>query len=130
MQQIDRSNPDRSALLIKPQERHGGATGPAFDKQSQIQLEQLTAWVRQAVVEPQVAQPASIRPNAEALSQPAKVAPQTRAAPDEETPAPAKSPSLAERGSTDKAKAATTRAFTPRDPFDPEQFNRLHHPKP
>lgn len=130
MQQIDRSNPDRSALLVKPQERHGGANAPVFDKQSQIQLDQLAAWVRQAVMEPQASQPASIRNDSEALSQPAKVAPQTRAVSEEEPPATTKSAPAAERSTSDKAKPAATSAFKPRDPFDPEQFNRLHHSKP
>lgn len=133
LQQIDRSNPEHSALLTKPQGRHGGAAEPVFDKQSQMQLEQLAAWVRQSTIEPAVAQPATIRSGAQALSQPARVSPITEpesAAETESKAPPAEQKPLESSAVGGKAKSATAAAFTPRDPFDAEQFNRLYHPQP
>lgn len=128
LQQIDRENAERSPLLVKPQERHGGGAGPVFDKQSQLQLEQLANWVRQAVVQPSAVQPASIRPGAESLSQPAKASPT-------EEPA-ALDASIKERDAKPpvehepESKGSASRPFVPRDPFDAEQFNRLYHAQP
>jgi hypothetical protein len=135
LQQIDRSNPERSALLTKPFERHGGAGQPIFDKQSQTQFEQLAAWVRQATIEPTTAQPATIRSGAQSLSQPARIAPTSAPEPEPESAPETKprandekqAPEHAAGGAKPKLPAP---GFTPRDPFDAEQFNRLYHPQP
>lgn len=132
LQQIDRSNPEQSSLLLKPQGHHGNAPGPIFDKQSQLQLDQLATWVRQAVVEPQAAQPATIHSGAPSLSQPARVAalPQPEESDAEMQPvATADKNAEAEYGPPANKKTTKAPPFTPRDPFDPEQFNRLYHPQ-
>jgi hypothetical protein len=106
-----------------------------FDKQSQTQLEQLAAWVRQATIEPTAAQPATIRSGAPSLSQPARMTPgsaseteqemnpETKPRASDEKPAP-------EQGAAGAKSKPPAPGFTPRDPFDAEQFNRLYHSQP
>ena len=114
LQQLDPSEPAKSPLLIEGQRRHGTALTAVFDKHMQKQFEELKAWVLMTVAAPQAAAPATIGPARETtLSQPA---PQPAAAASDSQGAP-------------PAGTRATDRFVPRDPFDPELFNRRFHSK-
>lgn len=108
LEQLDRRDVDNSPLLAKPlSPEHAG--GAIFDRQSRIQWELLALWARSAVgpSEPQ-APPSTIVQPATHLSQVAEPKPSAA----KESPPP----------------PASDGKFVPRDPFDPEIFNRRMHP--
>ena len=112
LQQIDTASPESSPLLVESQRRHGNSLTAPLDKQTQKQFEELKAWVLATVAIPAPAMPATIPGEEPAtLSQPAGLP---------EHPAAA----LPAASSGEKEKR-----FTPRDPFDPEIFNRRFKPK-
>jgi len=126
---LDRANPEASPLLTKPQSRHGGSPTAIFDKHTQPQLAELIAWARLTVgarERPAAATPgpATIRPAQHTLSQPAVGGTTT--------------PAQAQQPSTPAGSVVTMRplaepaereggAYAPRDPYDPELFNRRYH---
>jgi hypothetical protein len=128
LQYIDKSNPDESPLLVLPQKQHGSSLVAVFDKQTQKQLDELKAWVKLTVAAPEPMQPPTI-PTAQGatLSQPATgpnvPMPNTGQSPaGQASAAPAQPCAIAPPA---PASPAPTRAhFVPRDPFDPEIFNR------
>jgi hypothetical protein len=131
LQQIDQSNPEASPLLMVPQRRHGTALSAVFDKHSQKQLEEITAWVKMAISAPAVQGPSTI-PAAQTamLSQPGD----TPAAANPPLPFP---PATAETAGPVRTlrpefdppvKPRAGAAPVIRDPFDPELFNRKYHP--
>jgi hypothetical protein len=128
LQYIDAANPDESPLLVLPQKQHGSSLVSVFDKQTQKQLEDLKAWVRMTVAATEPATPATIPIGESAtLSQPATGA----SAPSQPAPQPSGefSPTVqATRPTTESPMALGPNArgdrFVPRDPFDPEIFNR------
>lgn len=129
LQQIDQSSPDSSPLLIMPQRRHGTALSAVFDKHSQKQLDELTAWVRTAFAVQASAGPATIPPaEPVTLSQPSaspaeQAAVQTEQLAEQPTAGPTKINVMRpQTTSPDSPKAR----FVPRDPFDPEIFNRRY----
>jgi hypothetical protein len=113
LQKLDASNPEASPLLVEAQRRHGNALTAPLDKQTQKQFEELKAWVVGAVALPAESAPATIpADDAATLSQSVS---QT-AGPLATVPAPATPPAAGDR-------------FVPRDPFDPEIFNRRFRAK-
>ena len=122
MQQVDKSNPAESPFLQMPLKAHGGLPGPVFDRQSRVQLEQLAAWVEQATSYSPPAVVPSIAPAIAHLSQPS------------ETAKPGENPEIKQVSATepiksngDKPANSPNATFRPRDPFDPEIFNRKLH---
>jgi hypothetical protein len=114
--QVNRNDPESSPLVTLPQARHGTAQAAIFDKHSQGQLDELIAWARM-MAPPAVTAPATIGPAATPLSQPAASG----------VPTSVMRPQLA-GGTADQA-AQASQAFTPRDRYDPEIFNRRFHGK-
>jgi hypothetical protein len=154
---VDPHDPLASPLLVKPQTPHGGSVTAVFDRHSQAQLAELVAWVKLRAP-PAPASPASHAPAPPALSvgaapggtTPATTGPsppaamlsqpsQHAAAPAGPSPVAAATPSAAaprgempgeavrEAGSRPPA---AVHAWTPRDRYDPELFNRRFHPSP
>jgi hypothetical protein len=127
LKQLSPSSPDQSPLVLKAGEPHGSSLAPLFDKHSANQLAELVAWARLATTSsapPASIRPTSILPGHATLSQAptdrqgAPVGPVENSAsvvktmrPSSDAPAPI----------NDRATAA------PRDPFDPEIFNRRFH---
>jgi hypothetical protein len=124
---LDRANPDASPLITKPQTRHGGSPTAIFDKHTQQQLAELIAWARLTVgasERPAAAPaPATIRPAQHTLSQPAA----------SDAPAPAEVQAATGAGSVvtmrplPEPPEAAGGSYAPRDPYDPELFNRRYH---
>lgn len=155
---VDPHDPAASALVVKPQSPHGGLATAVFDKHSQAQLAELVAWVR--LLAPSPAAPTTAKPSgspppsAEAspagtsvpsspttlLSQPSQsaAAPATpsppaadaspAAAPASDLPTQAAPPGSAR--ATLPGPSTSSHAWTPRDRYDPELFNRRFHAAP
>lgn len=127
LQYIDSGNPDESPLLTLPQKPHGSSLTSVFDKHTQRQLDELKAWVRMTVATPEPTAPATIPADEPAtLSQPAATpatAPSASAAESALPKVPAMRPAVGE-ASNNAAGSPTKGTFVPRDPFDPEIFNR------
>lgn len=146
LQYVDPHDPAASPLLVQPQRPHGGAHAPVFDKHSEAQLAELTAFVKlltppgaspsasggpPATLSSSAASPSLAgRPPAALLSQAAQEAGRSRdLSPD---------PSAAEAARTSPAAAspldhpgppsAASRTRVPGDPYDPELFNRRFRP--
>ena len=128
LQYIDAANPDESPLLVLPQRQHGSSLVAVFDKQTQKQLEDLKDWVRLTIAAPEPATPATI-PTGEAatLSQPATGADATPQSVQQQSYGTSVSVQTM-RPTIDAPTAPGPKAggdrFVPRDPFDPEIFNR------
>jgi hypothetical protein len=130
LQQLDASQPASSPLLMLPQRRHGSALTAIFDKNSQKQLDELSAWVQLTLAAPATS-PATISAGTTTLSQPAVARP----APPVPQSANETSPQKLEGEQTTQPKAApqegegraNTDRFVPRDRFDPAIFNRRYH---
>ena len=120
---VDRTNPDASAIVVLPQQRHGNSLSAVFDKHSGNQLHELLSWAKMAAGLPPrmgtFAAPATIAPSETTLSQPA--AP-TKSA--DEVGVRVMRPPLNQPTDGSPPKDAP-----PRDRFDPEIFNRRYHPK-
>jgi hypothetical protein len=116
LQQLDASQPESSPLLIEAQRKHGPALTAPLDKQTQRQFEELKAWVLLTLAAPESAPPATISVDTPAtLSQVPESAASAAEADQPAAGASTPKPSVKER-------------FNPRDPFDPEIFNRRFHP--
>ena len=132
LQQLDASQPEASPLLTLPQRRHGTSLTAVFDKNSQKQLHELTAWIKLTLAAPH-ASPATIPQGAATLSQSG-----ADATPKPPTPAETSAGSPTEPPATRVMKPAVdpaepkpaggTDRFVPRDRFDPEIFNRRFLP--
>ncbi len=129
---LDKENPDESPLLKLPQKRHGATLGPVFDKRTQHQLDDLAAWTRLALAVPAQAPPATIAQSQALLSQQQKEAVKRASAEMPIEPSAEEDAGTAASGDApnpftpakDAAPLPREGAFTPRDPFDPEIFNR------
>jgi hypothetical protein len=130
---LDESSPAASPLLTMPQRRHGSALTAVFDKHTQSQLSELTAWVKLTIAAPPPASLPTIGRNTATLSQPAaSVAP----LPAGEIHAGQSPDTKGELSNSAKIKAMRPAVasqssqgapFVPRDRFDPEIFNRQYH---
>lgn len=131
LQHLDQVHPEESPLLKLPQARHGG-TAAVFDKRTQQQLDDLAAWARHALAIPGPAPPPTIGRTQPLLSQQndgavrqasaeMEIEPsgqtELRRDADDAAPMPFAPPKNA-------APLPREGAFVPRDPFDPEIFNR------
>lgn len=131
LQYLDPDNPAESPLLKLPQRRHGATQGAVFDKRTQHQLDDLVAWTKLALAVPAPAPPATIASSQALLSQP-KASGEVKRASAESPIESADQPDETGSGAPpqpfsppkDAAPLPREGAFTPRDPFDPEIFNR------
>lgn len=119
LSQIDASNPDASPLLVMPQRRHGTTLTAVFDRHTQDQLVELQKWMQttlQAPSTPATGQaPGTINGKEATLSQTAA------------KPADAAEPNdvrVAASDASNDNSTASDGTFVPRDPYDPEIFNR------
>lgn len=123
---VDRNDPENSLLLTKPQEPHGDATTPAFDARSKSQLQELRTWIEHLAHRPDLAAPSTINPKTTQLSTPLHAVPGAR----ENDPAAVsgKPPELLRDKPVAPAPAAPSdsQPWQPRDPFDPDIFNRRY----
>ena len=143
LQYMDKDNPEESRLVTMPQERHGSTLAPVFDKRSQHQLDDLIAWGKLLVPKPQqVALPATIGPAQTLLTQqgaageaaiadktggkvPPNIAPMNAGEkPNSANPKAPRGPSVKDLKNESSPRDKTA----PRDPFDPEIFNRKYLP--
>ncbi|MGI8980713.1 MAG: hypothetical protein ACR2FY_15915 [Pirellulaceae bacterium] len=135
LQYLDKDNPEESRLVTMPQEKHGSTLSPVFDKRSQHQLDDLIAWAKLLANEPpHAALPNSIRPAQTLLTQsgsaaktggkvPPNIAPMNAGEkPDSGKPRAPRPPSIKDI----KSEGSGQEPAAPRDPFDPEIFNRKH----
>ncbi len=137
---IDRDAPENSRLLMLPQERHGSTLAPVFDKRNMTQFDDLARWANASFAKAPVAVPSTIAEKEPLLSQardagglasgntPKRIAPMNTGVQDS---VPAGKPTEASKPREslrprEENPAAPGSAFVPRDPFDPEIFNRLH----
>ena len=120
LQQLNSSEPEKSALLVEAQRRHGTALTAPFDRHTQKQLDELTMWVRLTVAAPPPAPTTIAAGGQSTLSQAALPA-------DSAGPTVAAAPA-AKATAAEKRDASADR-FIPRDPFDPELFNRRYKVK-
>ena len=143
LQFMDKDHPEQSRLVTLPQERHGGTSESVFDKRSQHQLDDLIAWGKLlAPKPPQVAVPATIGPAETLLTQkgpagnkaaaektggkvPPNIAPMNGGEnSDSGQPKTPRGPSVKDL----KSESSGRDQAAPRDPFDPEIFNRKYLP--
>jgi hypothetical protein len=127
---LDQENPDASPLLTLPQKRHGGGLAAVFDKRTKHQLDDLVAWTQLVLAVPVPTAPATIGKAQALLSQQqdTHVKPASAEAPiepevDEKNPQPDDTP-MPFTPAKNAAPLPREEAFQPRDPFDPEIFNR------
>lgn len=129
---LDHDDPQGSPLLIMPQRRHGGSDEPIFDERTRDQLEELSAWVMMTVAKPEPATvPERIDPRSSLLSsghhpQVAGRTPMPKAEQSaggaEDKDSTAANSKVGPNAEGEKPPAGN--AYVPRDPFDPEVFNR------
>jgi hypothetical protein len=146
LQLVDRQNPAESPLLVQAIQAHGNAKAPVFTDHQAGQLRQLTAWVFQVAQHAESPPPASVASQSTTLSQnlpmtgvrravlEEPLAPESAnggAAPLQPTEPPALLPVapgiLPQRTQPKRGEIPT--GFVPKDPFDPEIFNRQFFPE-
>lgn len=128
--QLKLSDPESSPLLTLPQGRHGSALTAVFDKHSQNQLAELISWAKLTAPPPMAAVPATIGPVNATLSQPAGTAARVDVpVPPAQSAAPPRVGVMRPPLDAPASRSADSPAYTPRDRFDPEIFNRRFHSK-
>lgn len=120
LQFVDRENPLNSPLLRVPQAPHGDALAAVFDERSKRQAEELQAWLSLFTPRPNNAAPPIVAGNAGAPPKPA--------APSVTAPAPKEVQPASAGEALPQASPSAASEFRPRDPFDPEIFNRRFGP--
>lgn len=126
---IDFRDPEASPLLTMAIEAHGGSTkAPIVDARDK-QFHVLAAWIEKLAASHAAQRPATIRPQDSTLRQ-VRTAPDESdkaGPPDDEEIDISDAPTLESiRGAKKKT---SNKPFVPKDPFDPEIFNRKHHGK-
>lgn len=129
---VDRAKPDESKLLVAPTKPHGNAKEAIFTSRELWQYKQLVDWVHGVAASQPPAQPATLEEPASSLLQAVESATATEA-----TIKPAESDSASESPSPSRAvsishprgpvkRGEQPQGFVPKDPFDPEIFNRKY----
>jgi hypothetical protein len=144
---LNRDKPLESPLLVVPAQPHGSSKTAVFNDLQSAQYRQLVAWVQQVAPVRATPQPASVVSQTPPLLQtmpPGVVqrvnfeAPLPNPPPSDEQPAetPAdEAPPLIRVGPgtpparSEAQRGETPTGFRPRDPFDPEIFNRRFFPE-
>ena len=124
LQMIDRDNPRNSPLLTAPRGPHGSAASAIFDPRGMDQYRRLVSWSQQVARRPAAALPTTIEEPKSQLLQTTGGDRRLLTGPSEkqrslgsgsDRPAPRKA-----------AQAERRKGFVPKDPFDPEIFNRRY----
>ena len=141
---IDREKPEHSKLLVAPVGPHGGSNLPIFTDRRQSQYRQLVQWVYHVVGDKLPAAPPTLKERTAPLLEqgPQPGDPPSDAAPDEPVAAegatvvpPSSAPGATAGLSSSVPQSELMRrlqsptpsnadSFVPKDPFDPEIFNR------
>ncbi len=140
LQFVDRHDPANSPILTKPQSPHGSGTTAAFDARNRAQMQELQTWLEQIAYRKEPPTPATIDPQAAQLSSQLRATPGEMATASKpatsaaelsapwDLPAKPQSPAtvtnLPTAASPTPAPHAANKSWQPRDPFDPEIFNR------
>jgi hypothetical protein len=132
LEYIDRASPDDSPLVVMPAKQHGSSLVPVFDKQTQKQLDELKAWVKLTVGAAEPARPSvipstipgEVSPLSQSGAAPGLGSPSTDPAGNTAAATPAGPPATDSQGTA--AAGRNKESFVPRDPFDPEIFNRRY----
>jgi hypothetical protein len=118
LEQLGNKNPLESNLLVAPSAPHGKIDGGIFTDQEAVHMENLVKWCELAIQTIDTTLPASLPRPSSILAQPGvspDPRPQQDTRPEERPPEP--STGLAPIPSANH------------DPFDPDPFNRLFHPR-
>lgn len=151
LQFVDRDDPLNSSIFTKPQTPHGGGTTAAFDARGRAQMLELQTWLEQLAYRKDPPTPITIDPQAAQLSTPLRATPGATptAAAGTSTSAAATEPASpsdlphaastkhhatpsqhhAAKPAAATSDAASEKPWRPRDPFDPEIFNRRYGKK-
>jgi hypothetical protein len=150
LQFVDRDDPLNSEIFTKPQSPHGGGTTAAFDARGRAQMLELQTWLEQLANRKDPPTPITIDPQAAQLSTPLRATPgappaastgttsnatsSEPASPSDLPHATSFKPNSAPGQHPVKPASATNDAagekpWQPRDPFDPEIFNRRYGKK-
>lgn len=122
--QIDKEAPDSSPLLTAPSSPHGNLPNAVFGERDQQQLELLANWVRQVVQEDQPA-PSTIAPGPSSLLQASYREPVSLPQTESESATEDRSSDLRNPAASGVESGSDQSGdIGPRDPFDPEIFNR------
>ena len=115
---VDRGNPRQSKLVTMARTQHGGREA-VFSETETHQVQMLARWIADLASQPIANLPASIAgPPAFLLQTRAEAVAESKNAFSTDDTSPAATPSKTSRG------ANLTEEYQPRDPFDPEIFNR------
>jgi hypothetical protein len=123
---VDRDQPQLSPLLAVPRRAHGGMDDPVFGPRQEPAFRHLVEWVTLVAAAKSEAQPAASVAKLEGSSTSGEVAV------TEATVVPVNYEALAADPMPDAQPlrfGAQLRRWQPRDPFDPEIFNRRHRPE-
>jgi hypothetical protein len=134
LQCVDHGDPMASPLLKAPIEQHGNTKGAIFTNREADQYRQLVTWVQNLHGSRPSAPPATVEKEAEPLSQRSgrKAANDDLLSSPTESDAPAhmadEMPGIEAPSTGDADASAPMAPYKPRDPFDPEIFNRRYFP--
>jgi hypothetical protein len=132
---VDRQDAESSLLLTKAQEPHGGEKSPPIDPRNKAQLQELRTWLEHLAPRKEPPAPATIDAKTTQLSTPLHAVPGNRefnpSSPADKPREPGSGKTPSPTASVPAGPAATTipadsKPWQPRDPFDPEIFNRRH----
>jgi len=126
LQQVTPQTPEKSPLLKVPSGPHGPLPQPVFSQRDQLQLKLLTEWVKQLARQDVEPAPPTIAPPTSQLLQAAFTPSQTTPPPQHPESPPAAIKDSAPGSSSPSAKRLPDDPYLPRDPFDPEVFNRRY----
>ncbi|MFM2094936.1 MAG: hypothetical protein RIS70_2060 [Planctomycetota bacterium] len=140
--QIDRDAPLASPLLTVPKSPHGNASGPVYGPTTEAFVKRLAAWTERIAnpsgLKALDSQPIDLQPITPRASKAVTAVPSESTRNDEENDvtdaafsdelSPAKD-RIKTSGTKGKGRSRVSDAtYVPKDPFDPEVFNRKYHP--
>lgn len=135
---LDRANPEKSPLLVRARQIHGGAKVPPLAEHEAQQWLRLTSWVASISAPQEIARPTSVHHQQGPLLQtmPGGASPFLPAPPDKnsagtELPDPNGATSPGEPGKLPSSDSATGNksSLLPKDEFDPRLFNLRFFPE-
>ena len=125
LRHVDKERPERSPLLTATCSHHGNIETVVFGERDREQFELLAAWVKQVADEPKDQPPRTIAPGSSNLLQASYDQPTTEPDPiNGEAPSTVAPTGARSIGSCEGRKTDPGTGYLPRDPFDPEIFNR------
>lgn len=140
--QIDRETPLASPLLTVPKAAHGNASGPVYGPTTEAFVKRLAAWTERIAnptgLKSLDSQPLDLQPIAPRAAKAATGIPSespgndeendlTDAALSDELPPAKDRPKPSGTNGKGRSRVYDT-TYVPKDPFDPEVFNRKYHP--